>query len=168
MDKINGAINYEYQILRYRQDAVSGEFVNIGIVFFDVDNSFLFVRVTEKQERIAHFFGTISRGFLLKTIRHIENEFNRIEKQLRIVQNLNYKSITEITASVLPINDNGLFFSDVHKGWHFDAQKAFDDTYYRLVGKYNGENAEPQRLQTSNSNAMRQEEEQPQKVLINV
>lgn len=149
MDKINGAINYQYQILRYRHDAVSGEFVNIGIVFFDMDNCLLYARITEKQERIIQFFGSVSKAFLLNTTKHIENEFNRIAKHVVIEKyekgNALYKSITEITSSVLPINDNGLFFSDVFKGWHFDAQKAFDDTYYRLVGKYNGENAEQKR-----------------------
>ena len=142
MDKITGAINYQYQVLRYRHDAVSGEFVNIGIVFFDAENRFLQAWITEKQERIVRFFGSASRAFLLGTTKHIEAEFNQIAKRLATDKTVYYASITEITSAVLPINDNGLFFSEIHKGWHFDHQNVFNDTYYRLIGKYNGEQAE--------------------------
>ena len=142
MDKITGAINYQYQVLRYRHDAVSGEFVNIGIAFFDADNRFLQARITEKQERIVRFFGSVSRAFLLSTTKHIEGEFNKIAKRLATDKTLSYMSITEITSAILPVNDNGLFFSEVHKGWHFDYQNAFNETYHRLIGKYNGEQAE--------------------------
>ncbi len=139
MDKINHAINYEYQMLRYRPDAVSGEFVNIGIVFFDVDNRVLCTQITEKHDRITQFFGHTSNAFLLKTTQHIEHEFHEIAERMATENNVCYKSITEITSSVLPINDNGLFFSDVHKGWHFDFKSAFDATFERLVGRYNAQ-----------------------------
>lgn len=175
MDKITGEINYQYQILRYRHDAVSGEFVNIGIVFFDADNRFLCARITEKQERIARFFGSASSAFLLSTTKHIENEFNQIAERLADAETeitrllisgcgidplLMCRSITEITSAVLPINDNGLFFSEVHKGWHFDHQNAFNETYHRLIGKYNGEKAEE--IQPKN----KAKQEEPQLVLI--
>lgn len=137
MDKITDAINYEYQILRYRHDAVSGEFVNIGVVFFDVDNRILRTRIAEKHERILQFFGQVSSAFLLKTTKHIENEFNKIAQDLANGKNISFKSIKKITSSVLPINDNGLFFSEVHKGWHFNFYSAFDATFDRLVGRYN-------------------------------
>jgi hypothetical protein len=159
MDKITGEINYQYQILRYRHDAVSGEFVNIGIVFFDADSRFLCVRITEKQERIARFFGSLSSAFLLSTTKHIENEFNQIAKRLASAKSLAYTSITEITSSVLPINDNGLFFSEVHKGWHYDHQNAFNETYHRLIGKYNGEKIEETRPKSKTKR------EEPQLVL---
>jgi hypothetical protein len=175
MDKITGEINYQYQILRYRHDAVSGEFVNIGIVFFDADSRFLCARITEKQERIARFFGSASSAFLLSTTKHIENEFNQIAERLADAQTiimrealsghvidplLMCRSITEITSSVLPINDNGLFFSEVHKGWHYDHQNAFNETYYRLIGKYNGEKIEETRPISKTM------QEQPQLVLV--
>jgi hypothetical protein len=160
MDKITGEINYQYQILRYRHDAVSGEFVNIGIVFFDADSRFLCARITEKQERIARFFGSASSAFLLSTTKHIENEFNQIAERLVSDKGLAYTGITEITSAVLPINDNGLFFSEVHKGWHYDHQNAFNETYNRLIGKYNGEKMEETRP------ISKAKQEQPQLVLV--
>jgi Protein of unknown function (DUF3037) len=144
MGKITNAIKYEYQILRYRHDVVSGEFVNIGIAFFDVENRVVRARVVPNQGRIAHFFGTVSSAFLLKTVKLIEYELNQIGKQLESDAFLNpFTTITDLTSTVLPINDNGLFFSDVSKGWHFDHDKAFNATFDRLIGQYTQESSEP-------------------------
>jgi hypothetical protein len=158
MDKITNVVNYQYQVLRYRHDAVSGEFVNIGIVFFDADNRLLCARITEKQERIVRFFGSVSRAFLLNTTKHLGNTFNQIAKRLASDSTASYTSITEITSAVLPVNDNGLFFSEVHKGWHFDYQNAFNETYHRLIGKYNGEQAKENTLPTVSNYKIIQEE----------
>jgi hypothetical protein len=143
MDNIANAIDYEYQVLRYRHDPVSGEFVNIGIVFLDVKNRKLQARVTEKYSRISHFFGHVSGPFLMKTIKHIEREFNKIGKQLKTELSFNtVKSVSDISSSVLPINDNGLFFSEVMHGWHINFESAFEATFDRLVGKYTAEKIE--------------------------
>ena len=139
MDKITGTIKYEYQILRYRHDVVSGEFVNIGIVFFDAEKGFLCARITEKHERISHFFGSVSSAFLLAATQQIERALNDIGGEIAQSPNPSFKSVKEITTSILPPNDNSLFFSTVFSGWHFDHQKAFDETFERLIGRYTGE-----------------------------
>ena len=142
MDKITGTIKYEYQILRYRHDVVSGEFVNIGIVFFDAEKQFLRVRITEKHERISNFFGSISSVFLLHATKQIERSLNNIGQQMVYKSPHSFKSVADITNSVLPPNDNSLFFSTVSNGWHFDHKKAFDETFERLIGRYTSEKAE--------------------------
>ena len=143
MDKINKTVKYEYQILRYRHNAVSGEFVNIGIVFLDAENRFLRARVTEKYRRISLFFGHVSGKFLLTAIKQMEKAFNKIGNDWATDSNFKRpNSLNDITVSVLPLNDNGLFFSDVLKGWHLDSQQAFNDTYDRLIGQYSDETSE--------------------------
>jgi Protein of unknown function (DUF3037) len=143
MDKITGAIKYEYQMLRYRHDAVSGEFVNIGIVFFDAENRFLKAKVSEKYGRISRFFGHVSGTFLLKTIKNIEQEFNALGKRMATETGFPIPNqVRDITNAVLPVNDNGLFFSDVLKGWHLDQDRAFNETYDRLIGQYSEEATE--------------------------
>ena len=144
MDKIVDSIKYEYQILRYRHDVVSGEFVNIGIIFFDADKHYLRARVTENYDRIAHFFGSVSSPILLRATKQIEHALNEIGQQItNNSQTRSFKSITDITSSVLPSNDNSLFFSTVFNGWHLDHQKAFDETFERLVGRYTNEMPKP-------------------------
>ena len=140
MDKIVDSIKYAYKILRYRHDVVSGEFVNIGIVFYDAEKRFLCARVTDNYERIAHFFGSVASPMLLRATKQIEHVLNDIGQQMTThSQTRSVKSITDITSSVLPPNDNSLFFSTVFNGWHLDHQKAFDETFERLVGRYTNE-----------------------------
>jgi Protein of unknown function (DUF3037) len=130
-------INYQYQILRYRHDVATGEFVNVGLVYFDAETHFLRARMTKKKERIARFFGEIEGDHLLRTFKGLEDAFNRLENTHKFL------SVREITNSVLPPNDNALTFSPTFKGIDFtDHNVAFDDLYHTLIGKYNGENTD--------------------------
>ena len=130
-------INYQYQILRYQHDVATGEFVNVGLVYFDAQTHFLRVRMTKNVSRIAHFFGEIEGEHLLRTFKGLENAFNRLEN-VRF-----FSSVKEVTSSILPPNDSALIFSSTFKGADVTSHNAaFDDLYYTIIGKYNGEQAE--------------------------
>ena len=125
-------INYQYQILRYQHDVATGEFVNVGLVYFDAQTHFLRARMTKNVSRIAHFFGEIEGEHLFRTFKGLENAFNRLEN-VRF-----FSSIKEITSSILPPNDNALIFSSTFKGVDVTNHNvAFDDLYYTIIGKYN-------------------------------
>lgn len=47
---------YEFQILRYKHNIFTEEFVNVGLVMFESESNFLDFKATEDLERIAHFF----------------------------------------------------------------------------------------------------------------
>ena len=133
-------VNYQYQVLRYRHDVATGEFVNVGLVYFDTQTHFLHVRMTKKTERIARFFGEIESEHLLRTFKGLETAFNRIENIHSFI------SVNEITKHILPPNDNALSFSPTVKGFDIDGHdSAFDDLYFTLIGKYNGEKIEETR-----------------------
>jgi hypothetical protein len=130
-------INYQYQILRYQHDVATGEFVNVGLVYFDPQTHFLRARMTRNITRIAHFFGEIEGEHLLRTFKGLENAFNRLENTHI------FSSVKEVTSSILPPNDNALAFSSIFKGIDVtNHNAAFDDLYNTLIGKYNGEQAE--------------------------
>jgi hypothetical protein len=148
-------VNYQYQTLRYRHDVATGEFVNVGLVYFDPQTHFLRVRMTKNTERITRFFGAIEGEHLLRTFKGLENAFNQLENIHAFV------SVGEITKHILPPNDNALSFSPTVKGFDIDGHvSAFDDLYFTLIGKYNGEKLE----ETRPKNKTKQEE--PQLVLI--
>ncbi len=130
-------VNYQYQILRYQHDVATGEFVNVGLVYFDAQTHFLRARMTRNKERIADFFGEIEGEHLLRTFKGLENAFNRLEN-VRF-----FSSVKEVTNSILPSNDNALIFSPIFKGIDVTSHDdAFDDLYYTIIGKYNGEQTE--------------------------
>lgn len=140
MDKITGSVTYQYQLLRYQHDVATGEFVNVGLVYFDTKTNFLRSRMIKKQERIARFFAEVESEHLMRTLHGIENEFNRLAKSLNNGSAFQqFWSVKELTSSVLPPNDNALFFSPIFKGIDFDHNDSFNDLYYNLIGKYNGE-----------------------------
>ena len=148
-------VTYQYQMLRYRHDVATGEFVNVGLVYFDTQTCFLRARMTKKTERIARFFGEIEGEHLLRTFNGLENAFNRLEN------NHAFASVSEITKHIFPPNDNALFFSPTVKGFDVDGHdSAFDDLYFTLIGKYNGEKIEETRPKNKTKQA------EPQLVLI--
>jgi Protein of unknown function (DUF3037) len=142
MDK-NTGVNYEYQLLRYRHDLASGEFVNVGLVYFDPQTRFLCTRMTERYGRLSDFFGNVSGVFLLRGLKTMQKEFSyiktRLEKELDFNQ---FQTVAALTTSVLPKDDNTLFFSETFKGFHFNHEKSFDTLYDRLIGQYSEEATE--------------------------
>lgn len=139
MDKITG-VNYEYQLLRYRHDLASGEFVNVGLVYFDPQTRVLHTRMTERYGRLSDFFGNVSGVFLIRSLKALQGAFSKIktrfEKELDFNQ---FQSVAALTTSVLPKDDNTLFFSETFKGNHFNHDRAFSTLYDRLIGKYTDE-----------------------------
>jgi hypothetical protein len=145
MDKIAGTVTYQYQLLRYQHDVATGEFAHVGLVYFDTKTHFLRTCMIKKYERIALFFGDIDGEHLMKTLKGLENELNRLAKSLNNGSAFRqFSSVKELTASVLPTNDNALSFSPIFNGIDFDHNDSFNDLYYNLIGKYNGETLEEQ------------------------
>jgi len=141
MEQINW-VNYQYQILRYEHDLVAGEFVNLGLVYFDAETSSLYWRFEDKKYgRLSHFFGDKVQGNLILSVL---KEFN---KALQKVQNegiQRFQSIEALTNSILPPDDNGWYFSQVWKGRHFEHSLNFEELYARIIGRYQEESIKRQ------------------------
>jgi hypothetical protein len=138
MGKIPNTVSYQYQILRYRYDVTSGEFANIGLVYFDPQTRFLRVRMIKSGERLIHFWEEISESHLLNTLVALEEVFNSYATRLlNDFDFRKYKSVEQITRSVLPVNDNALQFSDTYSGFDFEHECSFVDIYNRVIGRYN-------------------------------
>jgi hypothetical protein len=140
MNKIANTITYEYQILRYRHDVATGEFANIGLVYFDPQTRFLRARMIKSVKRLEQFFGEVSTDYLLNLLNSVEQAFNELGEQLQsgtIIKK--YKSVEQVTSSILPTSDNALFFSNSFKGFEFDHNHSFASIYNRTIGQYNND-----------------------------
>ncbi len=136
----NTAIKYEYRILRYRHDAVTGEFANLGIVFYDAEAKFLRAKFVKKYGRLSKFFGEIGGKNLLTVLKSMRTEFNTIGARLNKELPLKvFADVGQITDAVLPKDDNALFFSETFKGWHIDREVAFAEIYERIIKRYQEE-----------------------------
>lgn len=137
MEQITGAVSYQYQILRYRHDVATGEFANVGLVFFEPARCILSVEIIEKYRRLSEFFGAVSGVALLRMLRDLKADLQKTATlMLQESGSISAHSVTEITNAALPRDDNALFFSEVFTGWHFDVDLAFQELRERLLSRY--------------------------------
>ncbi len=137
MDKIDNAVTYQYRVLRYRHDIFTGEFVNVGLVYFDPATHFLKAAMLLKYKRISQFFGEVSGVSIQRTLRQLKVLFDETARKVAAEPEffLN-KSVADITSSVLPTDDNAFIFSETFRGWHFDHEVSFSELYHRIVEQY--------------------------------
>lgn len=132
---------YTYQILRYMPDRVSGEFVNIGLVFFNQEEKYLKAKTIHKIGRAKHLFPSVNSRALTRKLRIISNTINELstKSQNKHVPG-SYESIKSITRSILPEDDSAIVFSPVFSGIDLVLENAFEDLYYRLILQHTQEN----------------------------
>jgi hypothetical protein len=148
MNKVANTITYEYQILRYRHDVGTGEFANIGLVYFDPQTRFLRAHMVKSVKRLEQFFGKVQEEHLLNLLTFVEQAFNDLGEQLQSGTSVKkYKSVEKVTSSILPTSDNALFFSEPHKGFEFDHNHSFADIYNRTIGRYYNECIEGENIE---------------------
>jgi len=123
-------ITYQYQLLRYIHDRVSGEFVNVGVVVFEPTTRFLKAKVVTRFSRISQFFSDISGHYLLQTLRNIEREVNNLSISLSdgLTSDTHLRTLT---TQFLPNSDNAFIFMEVLQGIDISPQAAFDDLFAR-------------------------------------
>jgi hypothetical protein len=126
---------YQYKVLRYLHDLVTGEFANIGILFYLPEDRQLKCRFVTKSSRISEFFDGIDTRRLFESIRHLEKLITSIGRTTEGLQ-LDSTSLDEIADSVLPRDDSALRFSETRQGIDPSPETALDDVFNRIVNQY--------------------------------
>lgn len=130
---------YEYQVLRYLPDRVSGEFVNVGLVMFQPESRFLKAGFVRSVSRVSSFFPGLDGRNLQRRLRHLEgmiDEFSdhlNLDRQVRLEQPT---SLEAITTRFLVKDDTSLQFSESKFGLDDDLEQAFSELNDRLVDNY--------------------------------
>lgn len=127
-------ITYQYQILRYRPDSVSGEFVNVGLVMFQPQHKFLKAKVVSTVRRLSEFFPKTSGRSLRPTLDTIAKKINEYGKDINSKLDYDqFSSLDSITKKVLPKDDSSLQFTDLREGITLDMEHAFEDLFNRII-----------------------------------
>jgi len=63
---------YQFQIVRYIHDRISGEFVNVGIIVYMPESRFLKSRFINKFSRISQLFVDVNGHSLLGALKHYD------------------------------------------------------------------------------------------------
>lgn len=137
---------YQYQIIRYIHDRITGEFVNVGLIMFEPTSNYLECKVVTKYSRISQFFGEINGGFLLTTLKQFQNQISEISKTMQrsLSDSKDFKDISSVSNFLLPKDDSALSVTDVKYGIDVKVEAAFEDLYYRLVERYSHGNDQEQ------------------------
>jgi hypothetical protein len=132
--------NYQYQILRFIPDRVTGEFVNVGVVFFEPETAFFKCRLLSKYERIYNYFTDIKPQLFTSILKQFEYQISRKSEEIKTDKTkflFLHNRIEEITTPILSFDEGSLVLSDARGGIDDDMEKAFDDLFNRIVDKYN-------------------------------
>lgn len=128
---------YQYQVLRFMPDRVTGEFMNLGIVIFEPTSEFISGKFLQKITRASSAFPSINSRYLATTLKYFQKEFDYLNRQLFTELHFEkYKSLEEITKKILPKDDSSIFFTEVNKGLDIDLNIALDSLFERIVTKY--------------------------------
>ncbi len=128
---------YQYQVLRFLPDRVSGEFVNLGVVVFDPGKMKLISHFYPKITRTSSFFPTINSRYLSSTIKFLQKAFDSLSAKFNSEHPFEkIGSIDTITKSILPKDDSSLFFTPESKMLELSLEIAANDLYEQFVLKY--------------------------------
>ncbi len=120
-------ITYQYQLLRFMPDRVTGEFAHVGVVMYVPEQRILRAHTIKKYGRLSQFFGEIPRHYLLHTLQQIQKAIDlRSERLKHELQLTPMNDLDQITREVLQRDDSSLFFTDVRSGVGLSPDKAFD------------------------------------------
>jgi hypothetical protein len=121
---------YSFGVFRYVHDAVTREFVNIGVAVCSPEAGYFRVRCTSDSARIARTFEAIDAGAFRGLMGHIE-------------ERLNASSVTAAklglesgVAAVLPPDDSAIQFACAGAGLSEDLNQTLQQLFSRYVGQY--------------------------------
>jgi len=128
---------YQYQVLHYVHDHLTGEFVNVGIVLFEPETRFLRAAMLTRTQRVAQFFAGVDGRRLLSVLRHLEAAINArgqaLQEQLDLAP---VTSVEQVTQAFVEANDAAWQWSAVKRGLTLFPESTFQGLFERLVLRY--------------------------------
>ena len=131
---------FEYSVLRYIHDVVTGEFLNIGLVIYSKPRRYLRAELLNKYRRITNTFPGADGEFFRQYINHLQLRFLTMTKKICDVQTTLLDELPDqleqILAKILPLDDSSIRFSEVRSGFAANLNEIFSDLYNRLIEFY--------------------------------
>lgn len=134
---------YQFQILRYRHDFFTQEFVNVGIIMFDSEEKILKSQILNKYSRISDFFVIADGKYLKEKFKEVENAVQIIQKKIsnpELFDNIEY-DLQKITNHILPKDDGSFYFSEIKNYLDIDINLALNDVFNKYVISHFTENS---------------------------
>lgn len=135
---MNKNMSFQYAILRYHHDPLTGEFVNVGVVVYSLEERYIKSIINKRYGRISKAFPGIDRANYIRMVQSIENQLTRLGTALskRTLLDDYPHNIEAILAKILPPDDSSLRFSGFGGGIVSDLDIELNKLFYRFVEKY--------------------------------
>lgn len=128
---------YEYQILRYMPDQVSGEFLNIGILMFGPKERAFFYEFINSRQRISAAFHGIESVHIMRKLKILRENLDELKiHQSGKLELRDISSVSFYSTRILKHDDSALQFSEVKKGMDISIESAFRDIKNRMLYKW--------------------------------
>jgi hypothetical protein len=129
--------SYSYVTLRYFHDAMTGEFLNVGLLLFAPAEKLLRVKTRRTMSRVREVFPDLDRPAFTGAMRSVEHSVARLTRELfdapLFSKDLDVESIAR---RVLPSDDSSLQWSSRGTGITSNIDQTFDRLFSRLVTRY--------------------------------
>ncbi len=126
---------YQYQIVKYVHDHFTAEFVNIGVVIYSPENSFLDCKMLSKHTRITSMFPHANGKFIESILRSFEKHIELTAPSLKELFTPSVE-LNKITEKIIARDNSAIQFSAVKKALDVDLNSALENLYFELVEKY--------------------------------
>ena len=126
--------NYDFSILKYVHDRITGEFVNIGAVIYCKEEKLLKLKCKSRTTRVSAIFPDLDRTHLKSVLKHISNHFNEINN--RIKHGLDFEGETPLSsfiAETLKNDDSALQWSKISSGLSLEPVSELERIFERYV-----------------------------------
>ncbi|MHC8321241.1 DUF3037 domain-containing protein [Pseudomonas sp. GB2N2] len=140
--------NYDFSILKYVHDRITGEFINIGAVIYCKEDKLLKLKCKSRTTRISAIFPDLDRTHLKSVLKHISNRFNEINN--RIKEGLDFEGDTPLSsfiAETLKKDDSALQWSNVSSGLSLAPSLELDKIFERYVSFHDAPEARERRTE---------------------
>jgi hypothetical protein len=157
---MNEKIPFQYCLLQYRHDLVTGEFLNVGLALYSKPYNYFNARLLTKYRRISCTFPGMDGEFYKKYMTYLQLRLDAIKNKIKSEQLLVFdewpNKIEDLVSKVLPVDDSSIYFDTPRGGVAKDLDKIFDELYSRLVERYLSENERSTRMDDDVWNVYRQ------------
>lgn len=126
---------YQYQIIRYVHDHFTGEYVNVGVVLYSKEHSFLSSKTTGRYKRIRNMFPEANGRWIIRVLNHFDKAVAQKRDELKGLFPPS-DSLEQLTSSIIARDNNAIQLTEAKNAIDIDLECALSDLFSFQVEKY--------------------------------
>lgn len=129
--------NYEFSVLRYVHDTLTGEFVNVGVVIYCEKEKWISAQCRNTYARVSAVFPNLNSSHFRKMMKFVQTEFYRTNQSLNSeLQFSEIKSLQTLLHKILPKDDSSMQWSPISSGLTLNLEAELTLLFERYVSHY--------------------------------